>query len=196
MRQHHARGPRSTATPFFSTRAQAWLRRSMAARRGAMSVVVVLALLGSVGLEPVGAAGASGPDPSLVGIWNLGGTSVTISIGGQKAIDPLCEPDMYCITTPNTSSMGGIFFAEDISLTANGAGNWVYTCIGCTGWETITGHFTGSTKFTGKAVPGPLTRSGSHSPSVVIRPPICSRRQCRSRSRRSRALSQSARSST
>jgi hypothetical protein len=129
-----------------------------------MSVVVVLALLGSVGLEPVGAAGATGPDPSLVGIWNFQGTSVTISIGGQKAIDPLCEPDIYCITTPNTSSMGGIFFAEDISLTANGAGNWVYTCIGCTGWETITGHFTGSTKFTGKAVPGPTNPFGKPLP--------------------------------
>jgi len=65
------------------------------------------------------------------------------------------------MTTANTSSMGGFFFAESISLTPNGPGNWVWSCIGCTGWETIKVHFKGGS-FTGTALPGP-TYAGEQS---------------------------------
>jgi hypothetical protein len=52
--------------------------------------------------------------------------------------------------------MGGYFFAENISLTVNGPGKWVWSCIGCTGWETINVLFKGRT-FTGTALPGPVS---------------------------------------
>jgi hypothetical protein len=130
-----------------------------------MSLVVVMALLGTLSLEPVGAGATAGPDPSLVGIWLISsscagsgcGAVLTLTIGGkaQEAIDPLCTPDVYCLTTPNTSSMGGIFFAEDISLTANGSGSWTWVCKGCLGWENIKGHFTGNSQFTGTAISEP-----------------------------------------
>jgi hypothetical protein len=129
-----------------------------------MCLAVVIALVVALGLVPVSTAVAASPYASLLGVWdvtsNCSGTvcgdTITISIGGQEAIDPLCTPGVLCMTTANTSSMGGFFFAENISLAPNGAGNWVWTCKGCTGWETIEVHFKGRT-FTGTALPGPVS---------------------------------------
>lgn len=115
------------------------------------------------------------PDPSLVGEWDVSsscsgspcGDTLDFSIGGQSS-DPACSANEYCITTASG------FYAEDVSVTPNGAGTWTYTCDGCTGSEDIDVHFKGPT-FRGSATPvapdgtksGPIPYSGTCGNCVV-----------------------------
>jgi hypothetical protein len=138
---------------------------SSAADAAAQPFSTIGALSSAAIAQPFGAFGASSsdaqasPDPSIVGEWDVSsscsgspcGTVVTISIGGQEAIDPACSEGEYCVTNP-CGCGGNNFYGENVSLTPNGAGSWKLTCTGCLAgyYNIVSVQFDGDS-FTGTA---------------------------------------------
>jgi hypothetical protein len=97
---------------------------SSAADAAAQPFGRVGALSSAADAQPFGASGVltspaqAGPDPSLVGYWDVTGEcsgspcydTIDISIGGQPS-DPACSANAYCITTESG------FYGIDVSLT-------------------------------------------------------------------------------